>query len=151
MTKKKITTINIDEELIKRAKKEIPNVSVFFEGCLKSYLDGDEDAKTIQDEINRIKQSRLNIHILTARNEEIEFNKTVDYKKQNTAWISVWGLYRATEQYNNEDLERAGSILNTSGDELKLIMDTLKLYCSPSELRGCDDWNFAKKTYESYK
>ena len=151
MTKKKITTINIDEDLIKRAKKEIPNVSIFFENCLKAYLDGDGDAKTIQDEIHLIKQARLNIHILTAKYEETQFNEGVDYKKQNNAWISVWGVYRATEQFNDEALERAGNLLNKSGSELKTILKTLKLYCSPDELRRCDDWDFAKKLYDKYK
>ena len=37
MTKKDVT-LSIEENLLKNAKKQIPNLSAFFEECLKNYM-----------------------------------------------------------------------------------------------------------------
>ena len=68
MVEKKITTISIDSKVLSRAKMEIPNLSDFIENCLKVYLDvtGKEDTvKSIQDELDKIKEARLKIHLLS--------------------------------------------------------------------------------------
>lgn len=144
---KKITTISIDEDILKAGKKEIPNFSKFIENCIRAYLK-EYNVPDIENELNKIREASLNIYILTSKNKEQEFTVKRDKETENRAWIKVWGTYRSNETYNQSDLENAGKTLHMTGDSLLSLMNYLKTYCSNEDLRKCDDWDYAVKLHE---
>jgi len=151
MSKKKITTVSIDEDILRLAKREIPNLSEFMETCLKTYFgvgSNNDFVINIQEELNKIKEAQLKIHLLS----ENDFNDTVvqefDSKKMNKAWLDIWASYRTHEVYYHANLETASKVLGYTAEQIHEIMETLKTYCSKNDLIKCDDWNIAIKTYE---
>lgn len=147
---KKVSTINIDEDVLKLAKKEIPNISGFIEDCLKSYLGLNEDMRirTIQDELNTIKKSQLNIHILTQTDYENAEVTNLNKGKLNEAWLSIWSNYRNTESIIDSDVLNASSILGKSYSYLLEMMNTLLTYVPKQELSFCDEFEYSLNLYE---
>jgi len=146
MVEKKITTISIDSKVLSRAKMEIPNLSDFIENCLKVYLDvtGKEDTvKSIQDELDKIKEARLKIHLLSESQNNEEDLKLFDEDKLNKAWLSIWRSYRSKNVYHQDDLVEASVVLNVPEDDLVSMMQDLIYNVDGSDLVKCDDWNIA--------
>ena len=151
---KKVTTINIDSKVLSRAKREIPNISVFIEDCLKVYLDitdNDDNVSLMQDELNKIKDARLKLHLLSEVQDNDEEIQLYDKDKINRAWSSIWREYRTHNHINNTNMQNACTILNRTENELKDIMDTLLYNTDSQELIQCDDWDYALKLYNDIK
>ena len=151
---KKVTTINIDSKVLSRAKREIPNISVFIEDCLKVYLDitdNDDNVSLMQDELNKIKDARLKLHLLSEVQDNDGEIQLYDKDKINRAWSSIWREYRTHNHINNTNMQNACTILNRTENELKDIMDTLLYNTDSQELIQCDDWDYALKLYTDIK
>ena len=151
---KKVTTINIDSKVLSRAKREIPNISVFIEDCLKVYLnitDNDDNVSLMQDELNKIKDARLKLHLLSEVQDNDEEIQLYDKDKINHAWSSIWRTYRTHQYFNNINMQSACTILNRTENELKDIMDTLLYNTDSQELIQCDEWDYALKLYNDIK
>ena len=87
MNDKKVTTISIDSKVFWKAKREIPNISDFVEKCMKVYLnitDDDNNVGSIQEELNKIKESQLKIHLLCERKDNESVFTGFDKDKANT-------------------------------------------------------------------
>lgn len=88
MTKQRIN-ISIDSELLKKAKRDIPNLSGFVEECLKHYLGYAEGTVSVGN-INEItaKISKLNVELfLINQNYNAEESmKRAEDEKKNKAW-----------------------------------------------------------------
>lgn len=149
---KKVTTVNIDAEVLRLAKREIPNISVFIEDCLRAFLGLDDKNITgIQDELNRIKEARLRIHLLSEEDDlNSSLEKCIDKKKVNEAWIKVWGVYRTSEVIYPADLENASNIISVSSEDLKDFMSDLLLFVPKSDLSKCDDYFYACTVHKEY-
>lgn len=148
---KKVTTINIDSKVLSRAKREIPNISVFIENCLKVYLnitDNDDNVSLMQDELNKIKDARLKLHLLSEVQDNDEEIQLYDKDKINRAWSSIWREYRTHNYINNTNMQSACNILNRTENELKDIMDTLLYNTDSQELILCDEWDYALNKYK---
>lgn len=144
---KKVTTIRVDKNLLDMARKEIPNLSYFIEECLRAYFGIKTESfniKDVQSELDKIKQSSLNIHILsqieTANNVELE----KDLEMKNNAWMKLWGTYRNNRIYGEVTLTKTSEILNVDPMELIQIMDYLLDYLSKEDLLKCDSWEFVE-------
>lgn len=151
---KKVTTINIDSKVLSRAKREIPNISVFIEDCLKVYLnitDNDDNVSLMQDELNKIKDARLKLHLLSEVQDNDDEIQLYDKDKINRAWSSIWREYRTHNHINNTNMQNACTILNRTENELKDIMDTLLYNTDSQELIQCDKWDYALKLYNDIK
>lgn len=151
---KKVTTINIDSKVLSRAKREIPNISVFIEDCLKVYLnitDNDDNVSLMQDELNKIKDARLKLHLLSEVQDNDEEIQLYDKDKINRAWSSIWREYRTHHYINNTNMQSACTILNRTENELTDIMDILLYNTDSQELILCDEWNYALKLYNDIK
>ena len=151
---KKVTTINIDSKVLSRAKREIPNISVFIEDCLKVYLnitDNDDNVSLMQDELNKIKDARLKLHLLSEVQDNDGEIQLYDKDKINRAWSGIWREYRTHNHINNTNMQSACTILNRTENELKDIMDTLLYNTDSQELIQCDDWDYALKLYTDIK
>ena len=144
---KKITTISIDEDVLKKAKKELPNFSIFVEECLKSYLGiGNLDLMTIDENRNIIKNAMLKIQILTAKNDGEIAVEHYDSKQQEEAWLKIFNLFRK-HQENRSDVVNAGKILNMDSTELYGLFEVIESECDKRELVKCSDWGYVKNTY----
>ena len=150
MIEKKITTMSIRADVLNRAKREIPNLSDFVENCLIMYLnisEADDNVKSMQDELNIIKEARLKIHLLS----EVEDNKLdnclFDKDKQDKVWQKVWRLYRTQETFNDTDLVNASRVLGVTVDSLQSIIKDLVFNVPASDLIGCDEWSVALETF----
>lgn len=142
---RKTTTISIDEDILALAKREIPNVSIFVEDCLKAYLGFDNsNIRTVDENLQTIKQCLLSIHYATLKNDVEQVNKTYDTKQMNEAWIKVWGNYRNNHNIVSKDLNQASMVLGVSSLELKNLLATLDLELTRSELVKASNWEFAK-------
>ena len=144
---KKITTISIDEDVLKKAKKELPNFSIFVEECLKSFLGiGNLDLMTIDENRNIIKNAMLKIQILTAKNDGEFAVEHYDSKQQEEAWLKIFNLFRK-HQENRSDVVNAGKILNMDSTELYELFGIIESECDKRELVKCSDWGYVKNTY----
>lgn len=148
---KKVTTISIDGLLFKKAKREIPNLSEFVEKCLKVYFnvsDNDDNVDSIQYELNKIKEARLKIHLLSENNlNEVSLNG-FDNHQINNIWMKIWGTYRSNNTYHGNDLKEASIILGKSENDLIDIMQDLVYNLHKNELSKCNDWETALKIYK---
>lgn len=148
---KKVTTISIDMLLFRKAKREIPNLSEFVEKCLRVYLnasDNEDNVESIQVELNKIKEARLKIHLLS----ESDLNEDVligfDSQKMNKAWRKIWSSYRSINSYQEDDLKEAVTILGKSANELVNMMQSLIYNVRKSDLSKCDEWETALSVYK---
>lgn len=140
---KKITTISIEENILKKAKKEIPNLSIWVEDSLKAYFGfEDMDLGVIDENRQYIRDCMLKIHLASKKthqdDEEVQFNET----ELNNAWSKLWRLYRNGQATNNDILE-AEKTLKIGFDELKGLLDNLVLSVNREDLVKCDEWSFA--------
>ena len=143
---KKVTTISIDEDILIMAKKELPNLSIFVEDCLKAFLGFNKsELRTIDENLDVIKNAMLNIQIISAKDNEININNNFNTAEQNKAWSKIWRNYRNNINLNNDEWEEAGLILNTSVSDLKELVEVLEFTCNRDEILKCDEWAFAKK------
>ena len=144
---KKITTISIDEDVLKKAKKELPNFSIFVEECLKSYLGiGNLDLMTIDENRNIIKNAMLKIQILTAKNDGEIAVEHYDSKQQEEAWLKIFNLFRK-HQENRSDVVNAGRVLNMDSTQLYELFEVIESECDNRELVKCSNWEYVKDKF----
>lgn len=142
---KKITTISIDEDILKIAKKEIPNLSIWVEDCLKAYLGfNNVEVKTVDENLTVIKNALLNIHIATSKGEEIEFKKKMDSEEENRAWTKIFRQYRNGQNVDATDLYYACMVLDVDEDKLTGLLADLDLTVDKIDLPKFEDWSIAK-------
>ena len=125
MTKQRIN-ISIDSELLKKAKRDIPNLSGFVEECLKHYFGYAEGTIPVGD-INEItdKIGKLNVElILINRNYNAKENmKRAEDEKKNKAWRFLWNDFRPRLIPNETLMEKAIEELGMNEEKLEDILD----------------------------
>lgn len=143
---KKITTISIDEKILVKAKKEIPNLSIFVEDCLKSYLGFDNtNIKGIDENMLVIKKALLDIHILSSKDDVENVEKVYTVQEQNRVWNNLFGKFRNNEDISVDDFEKSSKILNVSVKDLKELLENIEFNFNGNDLIQCNEWSFAKK------
>lgn len=150
---KKVTTIRVDGELLDLARKEIPNLSYFIEECLRAYFGMKTETfniSDIQNELDKIKQSSLNIHILSRIEHTANVEIEKDKEKKNSAWLKLWGSYRNNRIYSEITLSKTSEVLEKEPIELINIMNFLLDFLDKEELVMCDDWEYVQKKCENY-
>jgi hypothetical protein len=139
---KKITTISIDENVLKKAKKELPNLSIFVEDCLRAFFGlTDLNMVTIDDSRQIIRDNMLKIHLASKINETETENSRINISDCNNAWSKLWRKYRNGQEINRTDLTEADNILQVGVNELKNLMETLELTVDRVDMVKCDSWN----------
>lgn len=125
MTKQRIN-ISIDSELLKKAKRDIPNLSGFVEECLKHYFGYAEGTIPVGD-INEItdKIGKLNVElILINQNYNAKENmKRAEDEKKNKAWRFLWNDFRPRLIPDETLMEKAIEELRMDEEELEDILD----------------------------
>ncbi len=125
MTKKSLK-ISIEEDILEKAKKNIPNLSGFVEECLKHYFGYAEGTIPVGD-INEItdKIGKLNVELfLINQNYNAKENmKRAEDEKKNKAWRFLWNDFRPRLIPNKTLMEKAIEELGMNEEELEDILD----------------------------
>ena len=130
MTKQK-TTISIDSELLELAKNQVPNLSGFFEECLKKYLGvGNNLIPTFKmNELTQtISKCQLELYLMNERNKIEENIKEAKEDEIRIAWMKLYAEYRDQRTINKDKLKHASEVLKVSEEELVDIVEVCYAY-----------------------
>ncbi len=149
MTKKRLE-LTIEEDILEQAKKQIPNMSQFFQQCLEAYLGTNTQTlfyvPDAQIAIDTIRDAQTALFLLTERNKIEENIMKAEMQEINLAWRRLYTEYRDTRTINQDKLKHASEILNVDTEQLTHIVEVCYAF---SRNAGIDvtDWSEVYKTY----
>ena len=147
MTKKQLI-LTIDEEIIKKAKKTIPNISGFVEECLKQYLGiGNNLAPTskMSELVETISKSQLELYLINERGNIEEAREKAEEFEKDKAWRFLWNDYRVRLIPDETLMASAVKELGIDEETLEDILD--EVYEAKDSV-DTDSWN---TVYDWYK
>lgn len=156
---KEPVNLSIDKELLQRAKENIPNLSKFIEGCLKSYfgyVDYPINLIDIEDDFKKIDEIIMDIHIKTEAKKVQRHLNEVMSERINLPWRRFWYPYQ--EQYDDQNfgdkaLQDLSDATGKDEAELKRMAETLfwthKSIVNPIETFD-EAWKLYKEEEEEY-
>ena len=149
MTKKDVT-LSIEENLLKNAKKQIPNLSAFFEECLKNYMgivNGLYPTAKYKEMLDEIGKIQTNLFLMNQNYDFEEAQKQVENEKVNRVLRTVWHEYSKTFLSEGDAFENALSVLNVNAETLE---DMLDFAYANQELLGLNfTWSKLCELYEN--
>lgn len=148
MTKKDVT-LTVEENLLKKAKKQIPNLSAFFEECLKNYmgvLNGLYPTAEYKEMIDEISKIQAKLFILNQNYDYEKARKEVEDEKVNRALRKLWNEYRKNMIVDEQSMSEALEILPVCAETLEDMLDFA--YVNQEELGLNFTWS---KLYELYE
>lgn len=147
MTKKTIN-VSIDEEILKKAKEHLPNISNFFEECLKHYLgyaNGTMPVVSDLELLDKIGKLQTELFILNENYDAELSRKRVENFEKDKAWRFLWNDYRSRLRIDEILLKKAVELLELNEETLEDILDWV--YVTDSEV----DTNSWQEVWNSYK
>ena len=148
MTKKQLI-LTIDEDVVDKAKKQIPNISACVEKWLKQYLGIANNlipTSKMHELIDTISKCQLELHIMTEQKNIEEMKQQAKLEEINFAWRKVYTEYRDTRTFNQGKLKHTANTLNVSAEELKDIVEVLFTYRDSADV-DVTDWFEVYKEY----
>lgn len=148
MTKKQLI-LTIDEEVIEKAKKHIPNISGFVEECLKQYLGIGNNlipVSKMHELVEGIGKNQLELHLMNERGNIEEAKEKAAKQEINLAWRKLYTTYRDTRTIDEHLLSNASEILGVPGEDLSDIVEVCFVF---SRDDGVDVTEWAE-VYEQY-
>ena len=148
MTKKDVT-LTIEENLLKNAKKQIPNLSAFFEECLKNYMgtvNGLYPTAKYKEMLDEIGKIQTNLFLMNQNYDFEKAQKEVEDEKVNRALRKLWNEYRKNMIVDEQSMSEALEVLPTDADTLEDMLDFA--YVNQEELGLNFTWS---KLYELYE
>ena len=148
MTKKRIE-LTIDDEVLEKARKQIPNLSGFVEECLKQYLGIGFNlipTSKMNELVETISKSQLELYLMNERGNIEEAKEKAAKQEINLAWRKLYTTYRDTRTINQDKLQHASEILNVPEDELVDIVEVCYVFSRNDEI-DVTEWN---EVYEKY-
>ena len=144
--------VSIDEEILKLAKENIPNLSNFFEECLRAYFKfttendeqrGEELRKNWED----FHRAKLNIHLLMNVDTENKHLEKMHEKNKKLAWLGIWKTYKFTQTYQPEAMKEACNVLNLTEKELELVMEDTMFEYAKDKTKAYifDSWKYIEE------
>lgn len=146
--KKKIT-VSIDEEILETAKKQMPNISEFFNECLKQYLgyvNGIYPTAKAIDIIESIRKLQAELFILNESNKVHENILKIENEKINRPFRALWNDYKRRLTVNPELMKNVLDVVDIQAETLEDILDYV--YVNRKELSINFTW---EEVYEKYK
>ena len=146
--KKKIT-VSIDEDILEKAKKQMPNISEFFNECLKQYLglaDGIYPTANASDIIENISKSQAKLFILNQSFDVHEKMKLIEDEKINRPFRALWNDYNRRLKFNTELMQDVLKVVNVDEETLEDVLDFA--YFNQDELSLNFSW---EEVYEKYQ
>lgn len=146
--------VSIDEEILKLAKEHIPNISGFFEGCLRAYFKfttendeqrGEELRKAWED----FHRAKLNIHLLMNVDTENKHLEKMQDKNKKLAWLGIWKDYKFTQTYQPHNMKEACKVLNLTQKELELLMEDAMFEYAKDKTKAYifDSWKYIEENF----
>ena len=148
MTKEK-ATISLDEEVLDKARKQIPNLSGFIENCLKQYLGiGNNLIPTskMSELVETISKSQLELYLMNERSNAEETEQKAAKHEINLAWRHLYTEYRDTRTINPNKLKHAVEVLGVSSEELTDIVEVCFVFSRQDDV-DVTEW---MDVYEKY-
>ena len=148
MTKEAIK-LSIDDEVLEKARKQIPNLSGFVEECLKQYLGIGFNlipTSKMNELVETISKSQLELYLMNERGNIEEAKEKAAKQEINLAWRKLYTTYRDTRTINQDKLQYASEILNVPEDELVDIVEVCYVFSRNDEI-DVTEWN---EVYEKY-
>ena len=143
-------TISIDSEVLKKAKKQIPNISEFLNECLKQYLgmaDGSFPTANARDVVDDIGKSQAKLFMLNQNFDYENAQKRMEDEKINRALRKLWQEYRKNIYADEDTLSEAMEVLTVDKDTLE---DMLDFAYANQELLGLNfTWSKLCELYEN--
>ena len=149
MTKKDVT-LSIEENLLKNAKKQIPNLSAFFEECLKNYMgivNGLYPTAKYKEMLDEIGKIQTNLFLMNQNYDFEEAQKRNEEEKINRALRKLWNEYRKTLTPEGQAFDEALNMLDVDSETLE---DMLDFAYANQELLGLNfTWSKLCELYEN--
>ena len=148
MTKEPIK-LSIDAEVLEKAKKQIPNMSNFFENCLKQYLGiGNNLMPTskMHELVETMGKTQLELYLMNERHNIEENIKKAEKDEINLSWRRLYAEYRDTRTINEDKLKHASETLKVDKEELIDIVEVCYAYSRDSDV-DTTEW---LEVYEAY-
>lgn len=148
MTKEPIK-LSIDDEVLEKARKQIPNLSGFVEECLKQYLGIGFNlipTSKMNELVETISKSQLELYLMNERGNIEEAKEKAAKQEINLAWRKLYTTYRDTRTINQDKLQHASEILNVPEEELVDIVEVCYVFSRNDEI-DVTEWN---EVYEKY-
>ena len=130
MTKKQLI-LTIDEEVIEKAKKHIPNISGFVEECLKQYLGIGNNlipVSKMHENVETIGKCQLELYLMNERGNIEEAQQKAAKQEINLAWRRLYTTYRDTKTIDEHLLRNAVETLGVPGEELTDIVEVCYVF-----------------------
>ena len=123
---KKQLILTIDEEVVEKAKKQIPNISAFVEDCIKNYLgigNGLINTSNIHELNETISKCQLELYLMNEKGNIKEAKEKAAKQEINLAWRKLYATYRDTRTIDETLLNNASEILKVDKVELSDIVE----------------------------
>ena len=152
---KKSLKISIDEDVLKIAKDEIPNISKFLEEMFIQYFDyknkelhklkAEKSRLEEESSQNKLQIAMINEAIYTNENKQADFNHN-----QNRVWTKLIGFVINGIAIDDRMMHEGVEVLGLQDvDELNCILNVIdENYESLDKFKVRDDWTYAQSEYE---
>ncbi|MER2013743.1 MAG: type II toxin-antitoxin system CcdA family antitoxin [Methanobrevibacter sp.] len=148
---KKSLKISIEEEVLEKAKKHIPNLSGFVEECLKHYFgyaDGIFPIGNVNEITEKIGKLQVELFLINQNYDAEESRKNAENEERDKAWRFLWNDFKPTLIPDETLLEKAIEILGINGEELEDILDWV--YITDINV-NTNSWQEVLKAYNENK
>ena len=145
-------TVTIEENLLRKSKEVIPNLSQFFEECLAKRIGWGKQAEfpvhSAEEELDRIGTSIVNLHIMTEKQDLFKKHQELEDHKLDMVWTSIFNKYRRNEDLSFEYLQEASDNLGVSSE---VLSDVLYLAENEKDFKERQKYATWKSSYAKYK
>ena len=148
---KKSLKISIEEEVLEKAKKHIPNLSGFVEECLKHYFgyaDGIFPIGNINEITDKIGRLQVELFLINQNYDAEESRKNAENEERDKAWRFLWNDFKSSLIPDETLLEKAIEVLGINGEELEDILDWI--YITDINV-NTNSWQEVLKAYNENK
>lgn len=148
---KKSLKISIEEEVLEKAKKHIPNLSGFVEECLKHYFgyaDGIFPIGNVNEITDKIGRLQVELFLINQNYDAEESRKNAENEERNKAWRFLWNDFKPSLIPDETLLEKAIKVLGINGEELEDILDWV--YITDINV-NTNSWQEVLENYNKYK
>ncbi|PWB85266.1 BTB/POZ domain-containing protein [Methanobrevibacter thaueri] len=148
---KKSLKISIEEEVLEKAKKHIPNLSGFVEECLKHYFgyaDGIFPIGNVNEITEKIGKLQVELFLINQNYDAEESRKNAENEERDKAWRFLWNDFKPTLIPDETLLEKAIEILGINSEELEDILDWV--YITDINV-NTNSWQEVLKAYNENK
>lgn len=146
MTKKRVE-VSIEQTVLENAKKNIPNLSAFFEECLQhylGYLNGTFPVGNINEINDKIGKLQVELFLINQNYDVEESIERAENFEKDKAWRFLWNDYRIRLIPDEKLLHEAVETLGIDSETLEDLLD--EVYEARDSI-NTDEWATVKEWY----